>query len=215
MNEQLKKLLDERIRDLPPAVMVAIKNVPWVEKVAKIAKENNLDSEKTDSFAMETAILVFGMESPEKYPLNLAQQVGLDDGLVIKISKEVENEILAPISKALEKTEQSSGLKLTTEAKKDKGENVLEKEESGKALEATTVPEIAPEIHPMIEEGETVHDVPHKEPTSQTPAPAQPTPAEKESQKIPENLPVKPTPITPLPDYRYPDGQDPYREPLG
>lgn len=53
---------------------------------------------------------------------------------------------------------------------------------------------------PMVEEGERVHEVPHVE----TPSPTQPaTPTQPEPK-------VK----TPLPDYRYPDGTDPYREPL-
>ncbi|MGB3922002.1 MAG: hypothetical protein WBL19_01805 [Minisyncoccia bacterium] len=52
---------------------------------------------------------------------------------------------------------------------------------------------------PMVEEGEKVHDAPHVEA-----APTQPAPQARPEPKI----------KTPLPDYRYPDGTDPYREPL-
>lgn len=56
---------------------------------------------------------------------------------------------------------------------------------------------------PMVEEGERAHDVPHVETAARPEAP-------------PPATPVRPEPKvqTPLPDYRYPEGSDPYREPL-
>lgn len=54
---------------------------------------------------------------------------------------------------------------------------------------------------PMVEEGEKVHDAPHVE---VAPPPTQPAPQAQPEPKV----------KTPLPDYRYPDGADPYREPL-
>lgn len=61
---------------------------------------------------------------------------------------------------------------------------------------------------PMVEEGEKVHEVPHVETAPQPqPQPSQPT--QPATQAGPE-----PKVKTPLPDYRYPDGADPYREPI-
>ena len=62
---------------------------------------------------------------------------------------------------------------------------IFEKVEIGETAAKTKLP--------MIEEGEKVHDVPHV-----------------------DTVPSRPEekPKTPLPDYRYPDGTDPYREPL-
>ena len=54
---------------------------------------------------------------------------------------------------------------------------------------------------PMVEEGEKVHDAPHVE---VAPSQSQPTTSTQPEPKV----------KTPLPDYRYPDGADPYREPL-
>lgn len=61
------------------------------------------------------------------------------------------------------------------------------------------VPEIPLTNLPMVEEGEVAHSVPHIEQliTTSTPPPIKPEPAKVS-----------------LPDYRYPDGKDPYREPL-
>lgn len=70
--------------------------------------------------------------------------------------------------------------------------------------EKISVPEIPPENLPMVEKGEIAHDVPHIESTPSTTLGAsnQPAPA------------VPSQPKVPLPDYRYPGGKDPYREPL-
>jgi hypothetical protein len=58
-----------------------------------------------------------------------------------------------------------------------------------------SVPEIRPINLPMVESGEVVHDVPHVEPAIST-------------------ITIKQESRAPLPDYRYPDNKDPYREPL-
>ena len=63
----------------------------------------------------------------------------------------------------------------------------------------TSVPEIPPANLPMVEEGEVAHTVPHVE---------QPVTTTNSPQIKPEQTKV------PLPDYRYPNGKDPYREPL-
>ena len=67
------------------------------------------------------------------------------------------------------------------------------------------IPEIAPDIHPMIEKGEVVHEVPHQQQAVQQPTThnSQPTTDKKSGEKT----------IASLPDYRYPKGKDPYREP--
>lgn len=59
-----------------------------------------------------------------------------------------------------------------------------------------SVPEIAPNNLPMVEEGEVVHSVPHVETKTETPQPT-----------------IREDKVS-LPDYRYQDGKDPYREPL-
>lgn len=60
----------------------------------------------------------------------------------------------------------------------------------------TKILEIAPEIHPVIEPREVVHEVPHVE-SKQT-----------------SNLQTSKPQTVSVPDYRYPKGKDPYREPI-
>jgi len=63
-------------------------------------------------------------------------------------------------------------------------------DEFGNEVIKEETPAIAADIHPMIEPGEVVHD------------------AEPKTQKEAEKPPVS------VPDYRYPKGKDPYREPI-
>lgn len=67
-------------------------------------------------------------------------------------------------------------------------------------IASTSVPEIPPANLPMVEKGEVVHDVPHVELTTENQRPAVQEQLKKDTVS--------------LPDYRYPDGKDPYREPL-
>lgn len=79
---------------------------------------------------------------------------------------------------------------------------ILKKSEENETVVATpaSVPEIPPVNLPMVERGEVAHDVPHVEqPKAQ---PVQPARQDLAGPKVP------------LPDYRYEEGKDPYREPL-
>lgn len=186
MNPESEINIKEITDKLPIEVVTAINSTSWVEKIRQIAKDNNLDKEKEGAFAIETTLLVFGTESPINYPDNLAENVGLDDDTVIKIAKEVDEKILTPITQALK--------------------------EKGIATETTPNKEAIPSNLPMVEEGEVAHSVPHVEPAKTTEVAR---PNDEIGQVQSGGEPPKPKEMkTPLPDYRYPDGADPYREPL-
>lgn len=76
-------------------------------------------------------------------------------------------------------------------------------------LEKPTVPEIPPTNLPMVEKNEVAHDVVHIEPTTNpsTPLGASKQPTTNQEQPKSEQSKVS------VPDYRYPGGADPYREP--
>jgi len=72
-------------------------------------------------------------------------------------------------------------------------------DEYGRDTSPVSVPEIPPTNLPMVEKGEAVHDV--------APATSEVGSKKREVSSKPEQAKVS------LPDYRYPGGQDPYREP--
>ena len=111
MNIEMENVIKERFEKLSPEVAIAIKAIPWAEKIKLIAKNNNLDTEKEELFIIETALVVLGIEPPTKYPLSLAENVGLNDDVVIKIAKEVDEQIITPILKMLEKNKPPANIK--------------------------------------------------------------------------------------------------------
>ncbi len=103
METDIEKIIKKRAEKLPTKVAEAIRSVPWMESANKIAKNNKLNQEQTGLFVIETAIIVLGIESPKKYPINLAENAGLNDDAVVKIAKEVDEQIITPIMRLVEK----------------------------------------------------------------------------------------------------------------
>ena len=227
MND-LQQLIKERLEILPPEVARAIESIPWLEKVKEIAQKHNLDEDETDAFTTETALVVLGVEPPPNYPENLADQVGLDDDVVVTIATEVDAKVLQPILDAVNNTQETK----EQEPEKEKEPSITEgpivithetKEEALKELSrraeqnAEESKEVIPSPNlPMIEPGEVAHDVASTTSvvgskqyvvgkTVNTPIP--------KTVSINEIKPEKPQPV-PIPDYRYPGGKDPYREPI-
>ncbi|TSC70555.1 MAG: hypothetical protein CEO12_276 [Parcubacteria group bacterium Gr01-1014_46] len=97
MDTEIKKIIEERIKKLPPSVAKAIRGIPWLETIKNIAKNNNLSEDKEISLIIETTILVYGIESPKKYAEDLIVNLGVGDDLAEKILKEIETQILIPI----------------------------------------------------------------------------------------------------------------------
>ncbi len=115
-------------------------------------------------------------------------------------------------------------------ATKETEETAL-KEFSERPVTAAGLPEVASQNLPMVEEGEVAHEVPHTEPTTDN---TQPTTVENKTPAVENKVPAvetkpiaqvapgiqkpseeaRPKFVAPVPDYRYPGGNDPYREPL-
>jgi len=175
MNE-IDKLTEDQYKTLPPNLQRAIKAVPWKTIVRDIGKTNLLSVEQTVSLEQETMLVIYGFENPRNYLSNLAREVGIDQEKATLIANVVSERVLSVIDE------------------KVNGMTNINNQVIEQSFTPITVPEIPPTTLPMIEKGETAHDVPHSEPTINQEQPK----AEKVS----------------LPDYRYPDGQDPYREAL-
>ncbi len=174
MNEN-DKLVQEQFLKLPPALQKALGEIPWKSSVNEIARLHNLKPEQAESIETETMFILYGFESPDDYVTNMVREVVIAEDLAYAIANEVNEKIFKPIS--------------------------VKVEELGKQQPpAAPIPEPKPENLPMVEKGETAHEVLHVEapnPKSQTPNNIQ-IPKE-------EKIQIKSA---------YAGGQDPYREPL-
>ena len=191
MNEE-DKLIQEQLQKLPPELQKAIELVPWKSSVKEIAISNDLSFEQVEIVERETMFIIYGFENPADYVENIMREVGIDEETATRIAEAVDEKILKLIN---QKTE---GVSETPQA-------------------APTPTEVAPPNLPVLEpdfaqsnvvvkEGEKAHDVPAMKEEEKAPEPTLLNPEPEQ--------PIKPRVSLSVPDYRYPSGKDPYREPI-
>ncbi len=187
MNET-DKLIEEQLKTLPPNLQQAISIVPWKALVQEIGQASALDTEQIVSLEQETMLVVYAFEDPNDYVSNIIKEVGVPEDIAYAIAEPVADKIFEPILKKSEELEKPTEIKTGP-------------------ITLTSVSTTPPTNLPMVEKSEVVHDArpltPERSDGGQVPHVEQSKPEIK-----PEQTKV------PLPDYRYPGGQDPYREPL-
>ena len=189
MNEE-DKLIKEQFDKLPQSLRQAIEAVPWKELVQRIGKENNFNAEQLNSLEQETMFVIYAFESPQDYVLNLVREMEVAEDTALNIVEAINEKIFKVISTKVGESEKSASAPIP-------------------ALAVGTPPPNLPVFEPdfardtlMVKKNEVAYDA---APTAQSTEPLGKT-AEPETKK--EEL------KTPLPNYGYPPGKDPYREPL-
>jgi hypothetical protein len=185
VTEEKKIIPEEKLKTLPEAMQKAINIVPWKSSVKEIALLNRLGLEQVASVERETMSVIFGLSSPDDYVKSIIRETGIDEKTAAAIAGAVKVKIFDAIARKAEELEKQGPEQIA----------------SVPAVSSSSLPEIAPNNLPMVEKGETAHDVPHLEQTSDGKQPMPPIKQEPPAQQPP-------------PDYRYPNNKDPYREPL-
>lgn len=193
MDQETQKLVDEQFKKLPENLQKAINLVQWKPLVKEVAKESQLSEDQVETLERETMFIIYGFEKPDDYINNLMRELNIDEDKALDIAEKVNTKVFQKISLEADK-------EVVTPIK----------------IQKPSIPEVKPDIHPMIEEGERVHDVPHVEQKPPQPAP-KPAPAPQPA-KVPEPPkkvePEAKKPLVSTPNYHYPAGKDPYREPI-
>ena len=99
MNET-DKLIEEQLKTLPTELREAIRIVPWKSMVQEIGRGNNLDAGEMAKLERETMLIVYAFEDPLGYSENLMRELKIDVEKATKISDEVWQKIMQPISDA-------------------------------------------------------------------------------------------------------------------
>jgi len=191
MNET-DKLIEEQLKTLPPNLQQAINAVPWKTIAQDIGKANSLNSEQIESLEQEVMLALYNFENPNDLPENIERETGISEETSYKIATTVAEKILSVIEK---KSNEQKNTVITT---------------SVPEIPPTNLPVIEPAFAQdviMVKKGEVAHTVNSKQYTVDSESES------TSSQSLPEAKP-EPKVNTPLPDYHYPGGKDPYREPL-
>jgi hypothetical protein len=217
-------------KKLPPQIQSLVMDNETTELIANALKEAGLNEDQADLADSEILHAMYCLQSLDGAIDNIARLSRKKVGELLSLKAIIQKEILSKYKIDIEEYIALNKKGLTDEKSKtvDKTSQV---DNLNNKPKSTQVPEIALEIHPMIEEGETVHDTPPQAtstiskpvepsiPTPPFPPPALVVPApeisipdkdsasektNKETSPLDKNFVIK--------DYKN-DG-DPYREPL-
>lgn len=137
MDEQTQNKIDEYIENLPQKIRDLISDDVWETRVSEIAKKYSLNEEQTEDLVNAVLFILTGLESPESFLDLIITDLNISRLLAEQIQTDLEKRVF---EYALKKIEEES------EETKDLA---VEKEND--------IPEIRPEITPMVEEGEGVN----------------------------------------------------------
>jgi len=232
MENNIDKLIEDQLASLPADAREAVSRVPWEARVQNIAKREGLSSDKAASFRTETMLILYGFELADNYVSNLARELDIDEEQAQRIADIVSKEIIEDIEKQVEMIDALTPSAFPPPATATGNTEILNipPEIMAKAVKMPSepvdkLPEVAPVILPETVPGQTAHDVPHTE----TPAPAAapvtpvPTPAPQptvSAESIPKSIVEEKLSQVTIAEPEapkmtsYPNGQDPYREPI-
>jgi hypothetical protein len=199
---------------LPEDIKILIMSNETTEIIENILKEAQLTEEQANLADSELLDVMFCLQSLDNAINNIAKLSNKTVNELSKLKSVVNDKILSKYT---------IDIKDFIEANKTtpiQHQSAAPKNLPGEA----NLPELAPEIHPMIEKGEVAHDVPPQIEQKKMKSLSEPVIILKKedvrqmiSPKVQPNSAPTPTPAKPnvsLPDYRYEGGTDPYREPL-
>ena len=200
--------IKERYKILPQELKDIYFSEETAEKLTAIGKANNLRTDQIGLLADETGLVMLGLTSTSEYITNLAKRLEIDKELAKKTAEEVNSQIFSQVREAMKKVH---GI---PEEKTPKEQQPPAPTSFPKTTESMW--KITPLIHPQnkIFE-EKIKNESHRSSIETVEKTALPT--------VPLNLPVATTPAQenikkdpekPLVPPKYPEGVDPYREPL-
>jgi hypothetical protein len=206
MNEEQNKIIEEQFKTLSKSLQRAIAVSPWRNLIEEIAKANSLTPEQTEILERETLFVLYGFEPATDYIANIISELNIPINLAEKIAGEASDRIFEPIVTQKEETDNNK-----TGEDQANQENYMELIKKDEGKEIIKVPdislEIPPENHPQTVPGETAHDVLPPEPTRPVNVIDEKGDLETPSTPTGQGNPVRPA-------TKYPEGADPYREPL-
>ncbi|MCX6703351.1 MAG: hypothetical protein NTV02_01510 [Candidatus Zambryskibacteria bacterium] len=129
MNEVIQEIASY-LDKLPPRVREIISRASWESKVGDIGKKYSLSEDQVKDIGFEVLFVLVGMEPQEDLSINIETELGVSKILSDQIAEEIENRIIAPITKQIEQSKNnvsiSASTKNTSEFFKLETENTLD-----------------------------------------------------------------------------------------
>lgn len=99
--DDIKKLIEEKMLELPESIRDVIVKSGWVNNIRNIVKKYNLRIDQGASLETETLLIMLGMETEDQYKKNLINEAQIDSDTADKITEEVNVQIFSLIRNKL------------------------------------------------------------------------------------------------------------------
>lgn len=105
--DELKKLIEERMVQLPDVIRDAIVSSGWENTIREIVRKFNLRIDQGSSIETETFLVMLGIENKDQYLENIIKEAKIDKDTAQKITSEVSQKIFSLIKEnIIKKTEE-------------------------------------------------------------------------------------------------------------
>lgn len=109
MDLEFKKKIEERMKELPPALSQAIKNSNWEKLVFDIGREHSLHVDDIGEIQNELILVLTGIVHPDEFRSVLVSELGIGaektDAVVSEINTKINERIKAELRKSLDGAE--------------------------------------------------------------------------------------------------------------
>jgi len=137
--DDIKKLIEERMLELPQTIRDVIVKSGWTNTIRSLVKKHNLRIDQGSNLETETLLIMLGIETQEQYIKNLINEAQLSPELAGEIAQEVNLQIFSLIkNKLIENTEEkdeSAGIKEIKKVISDSSVNKYKEPDTKKSLE--------------------------------------------------------------------------------
>ncbi|KKQ99393.1 MAG: hypothetical protein UU11_C0001G0054 [Parcubacteria group bacterium GW2011_GWF2_40_69] len=193
MNEDILKDQPEYVKNLPKPIQDFIFNSAWSERVEEIAKKYTLNETQTEDLVDNVLLLLIGLLEPKELLGTIIAELNISQLLAEQLVDDLEVRVFDYALKSMQNKEK--GLILPAENTKSEMPPVPTTPKSVLDIQ-NDLPEIRPEITPLVELGETAHTNPvlttQKEATPQRVYKYGPQDPVKTEQVAPIHIPESP-----------------------
>ena len=150
MDEQTLKTMPEYVQKLPKVVQDFVFDSVWEDRTKEITAKYSLNENQTDTLIDKVLFILIGLETPENFLESIISELGISRLLAEQIIEELEKRVFEYAINQIGPKIKSGGER-----------NEISKPEAGIIINTDDdIPEIRPEIVPMVEKGEVAHTTP-------------------------------------------------------
>lgn len=159
MDNKDQNEMPEYMKTLPQSVQDFIFGGVWEERTDEIAKKYSLNDTQTDNLINNVLFILIGLDKPETFLETTIIELGISRLLAEQIMEDLEVRVFEYATKSIENKEKRGSSGQQPESSGQKNENKSPTPPGNTTDFEDDIPEVRPEITPMVEKDEVVHNM--------------------------------------------------------